>query len=270
MPARKGPPRMKLPVVYTMGKVASSSIAQAIVRAERTVHDIHTLDRAHLVKMAKARLAHGKYPPYHVCVTMAYESEILDRSNCIYISLVREPIARNLSAYFQNLATLGGSIGPDRTPESVVAAFLKRYPHGFPAHWFDREFKRFLGINVYDEPFDKVHGSVLTDQVLIMRTDLEDAEKGRLLSAALGTEISVPRRNMAENKGYASAYQAVLEAAKFPAPFVNSIYSTPFARHFWTDDELRKFRDRWTAASGKTFVSIDEAVRSPAQPASSP
>lgn len=246
---------MRVPVVYTMGKVASSSVAEAIVRAGLRCHDIHTLDPQHLLKMARDRLARGEYPPYHVCVTMAWESEIRDPSQCVYISLVRDPIARNISAYFQNFP-----ISADRAeapPEGVIAAFRAAYPHAIPARWFDRSFRRFLGIDIYRILFDKARRSAVTEQVVLMRTDLDDAEKSRLLSAALGREIDVARKNVGEQKHYSGVYQSVLEIAKFPAAFVDAMYSTKFARHFWTDEELAEFKDRWTEASGKTFARID-------------
>lgn len=252
---------MRLPVVYTMGKVASSSVTQAIVRASVRCHDIHTLDPQHLLKMARARLDRGEYPPFHVCVSMAWEAEIRDTNGCVYISLVRDPIARNISAYFQNFPISAERAEmPLKVAEEVVAAFRERYPHPYPARWFDNEFRRFLGIDIYSVPFDRIRRNVATEQFLLMRTDLNDAEKSRLLSKAIGSRIHVERQNVGEWKGYSQIYQSVLEIAKFPAAFVDAMYATPFARHFWTDDELAALRDRWTEASGKTFVSVDQAV----------
>ncbi len=245
---------MRVPVVYTMGKVASSSVAGAIVRAGLRCHDIHTLNTQLLLKQARDRLDRGQYPPNHVCVTMAWQNEIRNARRCIYVSMVRDPIARNLSAYFQKLHVGGDSLN---AAEASVAAFRATYPHLLPIHWFDKEFKRFLGIDIYDIPFDKARRFAVTERFLLMRTDLDDAEKSRLLSAALGAKIDVERENDSARKPYSSIYQSVLESTKFPAAFVEAMYSTKFARHFWTDEELAEFRERWTEASGKTFARID-------------
>ncbi len=256
---------MKLPVVYTMGKVASSSVTDAIARSGRRCHDIHTLSMRHILKLAQDRLTKDQYPTAHVCVTMAWHREITDTGRCIYISLVRDPIARNLSAHFQNIPVSGGRHADVslKAAKAIVEAFRANYPHRFPTSWFDREFKRYLGVDVYSVPFDKVRRRVLTEQFVVMRTDLDDADKSRLLSRVLGCEIDIERMNVGVKKSYARTYQAAQEAAKFPADFVEKIYSTNFARHFWTEDELDAFRRRWTAPSNKTFATVRRLFSNP-------
>lgn len=243
---------MRVPVIYTMGKVASRSIALALQATGRRFHDIHTLDQEFLAWLARDRLDKGMPIDVHVCSAIGWRNEIVDTGRCLYISLVRDPIERNVAAAFQNIdtETLGS---PDDLLKAVMA-----YSHSLPAVWFDREFRKQLGINVFRTPFDKVNRYVRTEQFLIMRTDLDDEAKSRVLEAATGIfPIEVGRRNVGANKKrYHGVYEGVRGNLRFPAEFVDSIYETPFARHFWTTEELDRFRVRWT-----TGASVDSLMK---------
>ncbi len=232
---------MKLPVVYTMGKVASTSVTRAITAAGLRCHHIHTLDRNYLITESAHYAAKGEPPPLHYSTSLEWDHEIVDTTKCFYISLVRDPIERNLSALFQNLNFDGWA------PSAVIEHFETSYSHNLPANWFDAQFRRFLRIDVFATPFDKLNRYVLNDQFLIMRTDLDDDTKTRLLQIVTGRHnIVVRRQNVGGGKRCNGLYGAVLKEARFSKEFVEQMYSTKFARHFWTEDELNGFRWRWT------------------------
>lgn len=241
---------MKTPVVYTMGKVASTSIFLAIKRAGLPCHDIHTLNDASLKSLAKQYLERGEFPPLHVCVSMAWKTrEIIRKSQCIYISLVREPVARNISAFFHNrhlsIRGLEGS-GRDNARE-VFNHFMKNYPHSLPTKWFEKEFAKHLGIDVYSIEFDCDRKFAIShdNNVVLFRVDAPDRVKSSILSDVLGREISVGRDNDSDSKAYQSLYSRVREVARFTPEFLDGAYETRFARHFWTDEELRGFKAFW-------------------------
>src|SRR5690242_7639081 len=97
-------PLLRAPVVYTMGKVASSSVVDAIKRAGRPVYHIHSLRNDRLRKLAHFRLDRDEFPDPWVCEAMAWKERLFRRTDrCFYITLVREPIGRNVSGFFQNL-----------------------------------------------------------------------------------------------------------------------------------------------------------------------
>lgn len=235
---------MKVPVIYTMGKVGSMAIEAAIKRAGLPCHEIHTLDDAALMRMAKSAIEAGRFPPRHVCTAMAWKAEELSRPDrCLYISPVREPIERNLSAYFHNLpANLATG-----EPSELLARFVAGYSHRVPVIWFDREFGAQLGIDVYSEPFDHAAKWSRVGNVLLIRSDADDKTKSAVLSKALGKKIEVRRSNVAANKRYADLYRRVLGIARFDGPFLDRMYETRFARHFWSEAELADYRARWAA-----------------------
>src|SRR5688500_7908221 len=93
----------RVAVVSTMGKVGSSASAQAIRRAGLECHDVHSLNQRTLMTWARSYLERDEFPPTHVCSAMGEYELLRNTERCHYITGVREPISRNLSAYFQNL-----------------------------------------------------------------------------------------------------------------------------------------------------------------------
>jgi len=235
------------PVVYTMGKVASSSVSTAILAAGLACHDIHTLNPGVLRQTAQDWLARGEFPPPHVCVSMAHRDRVFVKpQRCLYISLVREPIGRNLSAFFQNLHL--NEFRDEAEAQALFRRFLDTYPHLQPLTWFDREFGAQLGIDIFDRPFDRQAGYVHLRgrNTVIFRIDCPDEVKSRVLSDILGRRIDVGRENDGSDKDYRERYEAVKSLAVFPRGFTDMMYDSKFARHFWSEDERAAFRARWT------------------------
>lgn len=102
-------------VVHSMGKCASRSIHKTLVRAGSDATHAHYI--------------YGK-------------GKDKDTNNTRYvISPIREPVRRNISAYFENYYQ--DSMSADD--------FIERYPHHVPLLWFDREVRRVWSIDVYDD-----------------------------------------------------------------------------------------------------------------------
>mgnify|MGYP002266547777 CR=1 FL=1 len=211
-------------------------------------HDIHSLEPEYLRRTAQECLARGVFPPRHICVSMAHRNRLfLKREKCLYISLLRDPIARNMSAFFQNLHLLPDEIRTEGDPQKLFEKFKQAYKHSLPVTWFDREFGEQLGINVFDHPFDpgKRYIHIQSENVILFRVDCPDEIKGRVLSRVLGREIRVQRQNDSANKGYATLYNKVKEKARFTPDFVDDIYSTKFSNHFWSREELNEMSSKW-------------------------
>jgi len=252
-PAASAPPvaaekTQLVPVVYTMGKVASTSTSTAILNAGLPCYDIHSLEPKYLRKTAQSWLARNEFPPPHICVSMAHRDRLLlKRQRCLYISLVRDPLARNLSAFFQNLHHQKVEIRDEKDAQRMFDTFAETYAHTIPLTWFDREFGGQLGIDVYKRPLDHdrklIHFTGMN--AVIFRIDCPDEVKGSVLTQILGRKISLARDNDSKNKEYHEVYKNVQAIAHFEPDFVDRIYSSKFARHFWTDEERLKMARRW-------------------------
>lgn len=244
---RRLPETPPVPVVYTMGKVGSTAVSAAIRAAGLGCHDIHTLEREGLKKVAREWLARDRLPPRHICEAMALRDTLMrDPGRCLFITLVREPVARNLSAFFENLHLAPEGIRDSSDPDLLARRFLGRYPQDLPLTWLDRELRGEAGIDAYDVPFDPARGWVRQGNLILMRSDCPDAVKSRVLSEALGRRIGVGRANDSAAKPYRRLYCEVERRVAFPAETTRRLYGSRYARQFWSAEELAGFARRWT------------------------
>jgi len=126
----------------------------------------------------------------------AYKHLIFNPKPVKIISLVRNPIESMLSIYarseFPKDLANQRIAGPnaDEFSQRFKTDFLEKHRHLYPLEWFESEFKTTLGIDAYDTPFEKEKGSVQIQKgpfdVLILRTELDDAQKSHLVSEFLG------------------------------------------------------------------------------------
>ena len=236
----------KVPVVYTMGKVGSSTISTSIENAGLACHDIHTLDSTRLSQLAQSAAKDGTFPAPPECVSMAWRERLfIHPSKCFYISLVRDPVARNLSAFFQNLKYYQSSSAHESNPNKAFSNFLRDYHHSIPITWFDREWKKFLNIDVYSKPFPKGKKYFLSKSILLFRIDCPLQTMSKVLTHALGNEIVVNTANSSETKDYSDLYRSVRDVASFTPEYLDALYDTKFARHFWTEEEISILRAKW-------------------------
>ena len=91
------------------------------------------------------------------------------------ITLVRYPTDRNLSSFHFRLSCYMSShvlkINP--SDELKTEFFLKLFRHDYILNWFDNEFYKNTGINVYDYKFDKSKGYTIIEKenLLILKSD---------------------------------------------------------------------------------------------------
>ena len=82
------------------------------------------------------------------------------------VTLVRDPIGRNVSMYFHDLhywlAYYFSEVRPDRDGarrnRPLIDCFRETFDHRYPLDWFDKELKRLSGIDVYEHAFDRTTG----------------------------------------------------------------------------------------------------------------
>jgi hypothetical protein len=165
---------------------------------------------------------------------------------------VREPVAANVSMFFQLLPWYThGSYRPDRiSTDELIRLFFDRYSCGRPLIWFDEEMKYNTGIDVYQQPFPKDRGSLAfhagdTD-VLVLKTETEDAQKERALSSFLGVDrIRLAKSNVAADKAYAEQYAEFKQRIRFPEAFFRAMYESKYARHFYDASERQRYSEQW-------------------------
>lgn len=171
------------------------------------------------------------------------------------ISIVREPIARQISLLWQ----YWGITGKDyfylarenfNSLESIENRFYA-IPNGEDEfEWYLGEFREILGINVYDYPFDREKGYSMIEKdgislLLLKMEKLDDLE--RVIGDFIGAgEFKLIRANTAGGKKYKYAYENYLENVKIPFHFYEHYYSdNQYMDHFYSEEEKMGFYQKW-------------------------
>lgn len=236
-----------------MGKVGTSAISTSMQKAGLPVHHTHTLDETRLLESTKNSIQRGKFPAPHVCESMGWKRRLFSHPDkCLYITLVRDPIARNLSAFFENIENFLGSDFVKRRPETILKTFFEKYNHTAPLTWFDQELQAQLGKDAFQTPFDKAQRyiSLRNSKALIFRADCDDLVVARVLSKALCKKITIEPENVSASKSHDETYEKVKAFSKFPAEFLDALYDTDYVRQFWPEDEVNSFRHQWQTSDG--------------------
>jgi len=223
-------------LIYQLGKVGSSSLEQSLDRAWPgfTVH------------------AHSMIPHDGETLELTGMREFVVKKQkpLLVVSLVREPISRNVSAFFENFDRELDKVG-DRQNLSIdrmIEIFLAKYPHDMPLTWFDDHMKPDCGIDVYQHPFPSTGVQVIEQghvRLLLLRMELDDPIKESAIKDFLGLkEFQIKRFNDAGQKAYVETYRLFREKFIPPDSYIEKMYESRYFKHFYADQK-DQFVAKW-------------------------
>jgi hypothetical protein len=266
-------------LVYQMGKVGSSSIRNTMLLLglhpvlhlhtfsplrEKSVDDVHV--EPELVPTVAREIEHarsvfdqmGGWARLRLVLHEHTNERRLARrllrpgAPLKIITSVREPIAANVSMFFQLLKWYThGSYRRDRfSTDELIRLFFDRYSCGRPLIWFDEEMKYNTGIDVYRNPFPSDRGALAFHEgntdILVLKTETEDVLKEQALSRFLCVDrIRLAKSNVAADKAYAAQYAEFKQKIRFPEEFFRAMYESKYARHFYDASELQHYSKQW-------------------------
>ncbi len=264
-------------VVHTMGKVGSTSVCNAIAKAqrERLVFHTHFMSDYIITRLEADSKALFRAHQEQLSLPLLWRSEFLhqrikaasDTGEWKFVTLTRDPVARNVSAFFENIYVTPGrsrgtvqvaaplydidtEIGIDDT-DVLVELFLTQWSdHSGPAQFYQREFAQVLGLDVYAQPFDHHRGYQIYTKnginALLIRLEDMDRATSRVLEAFLELPgIDLSHENTSADKPYGDLYKKLIARLKLNDAYLDEMYGSRYARHFYTADELDAFRARW-------------------------
>jgi hypothetical protein len=271
-------------LIYQMGKVGSSSIRNSLFRCEdpRTQlvlmsHEyfpVRCRDPARIeiepeyLPMLAREIAHDRrvYEQFSLRKRMGwrfrekfyaeriYKTWVRSRHQLRVITLVREPVANNISMFFQIMDQyLSKNVEPSNcSVEELIDLFINNYMHSRPLTWLDAEIKTNFGIDVYQTPFPVDQGYSVISQgrtsVLVLRCELSDQAKAAAIADFLGIEhFEIIRSNVSGAKSYAEQYAEFKRRITIPPALLDQMYNSKFARHFYSEGEREQFRAQWSA-----------------------
>jgi glucosyl-dolichyl phosphate glucuronosyltransferase len=248
-------------LVYQMGKVGSTTVLESLERAglPNPIFHLHAL--ADVGRYRDDHLAAGAGIPYHLELGEAVAAELQHAlgKRCRIISLVRDPIAVQVSGLFEvpqfahdDVRRATDGIDPQKAAERLGASLVEPGALDYVFEWFDREIKKVFGIDVFARPFPKAEGAAVfrgerADLLLLRLEDLDrvgPAAIGEFLG--LGKPIKLVAANVRADKPQAQSYSQLKAHLKLDPGPCEAIYSSRFATHFYSDDEIRRFIAKWS------------------------
>jgi len=87
-------------LIYQFGKVGSSSLYHSLNRLNREVYHVHVLEAGRLAAVINSLKNAGQEIPMHLATSLYLQNAIQNRKWDV-ISIVRDPVARNISAFLK-------------------------------------------------------------------------------------------------------------------------------------------------------------------------
>ncbi|WP_160154388.1 putative capsular polysaccharide synthesis family protein [Microbulbifer sp. ALW1] len=230
-------------LVYQMGKVGSTSLERSIPGAVQ-LHSLYGRPPCHLhEKKLRESLIGNLWLKFRDAFT---RFAINRRKKIRIITLIRNPLDRNVSMFFQDLLFWGRDYVDQHRPDTreegeifLVEAFHKAFDHFYFDTWFDEEIKRFTGIDVF-EYANSESGHIRIQQgrfdILLLKTEQLNTPQAREAMADFcKSEVKLSGENKGENKWYAEAYTRVKGIIASDREYRAQIQSTRTYRHFYLE-----------------------------------
>jgi hypothetical protein len=263
-------------LVYQMGKVGSSSVTESLKTAniDRPIYHIHFLRpdlideyeqkrRDYLATEKEGDLKHI-WQYQHLYKQLHHN---LNAKKWKIVTLVRDPIARNLSDFFEHIEVVSSESGQhwqlksiefdfeitifNNNLERLTEIFFEKYRHDFTITYFDREFKEVLNIDLFANDFPRSEGFKIYREkeadVLLLKLEHLNHCFTQAFKAFLDIDDLMPAKaNISDKKEFGNIYQLFKNSICFPESYLDTMYQSKFARHFYSDAEIDLFRTKWS------------------------
>lgn len=228
-------------LVYQPAKVGSCSVANSLQKENIFSVHIHTL-----AKFMSCPIQ-DLYPKNHTIKI---------------ISLVREPIGRDLALYFESMSSDNYfSIAYEPKYMDEVIRFMKINSgmteidstvliNGDEFGWFYREMLPVTGIDVYQYPFNREKGYEIIKrdniELLLIKMERLD-EMQEVIRKFVGiSQFNLERYNEGKSKWNASLYEDTKKNICLPKDYVDYYYkNNAYVNHFYTQQEKEFYLKQW-------------------------
>jgi hypothetical protein len=239
--------RRELTLVYQMGKVGSSAIEKAVPGA---LH-LHTVrgGRYWLLRRFDKKRVLERVVTFLRLLKLRMEIKFAKRVSVV--TLVRSPHKRNVSYFFQRLYVDINYYYQDNNVDPRVANFevlfdafeynVRRLDHYLFDRWFEEEFKRCTGIDIYSKAYDHDSGFVefKKKNIKVFLTRSEDLSRcQKELEEFLGKSVSLERVNDGSQKWYSDIYRRFKDEYTPSEDYLDSIKEMRTYRHFYQGEEV--------------------------------
>lgn len=250
-------------IILTPGKVGSSSVYKTLKKkTNKKVFHIHNISTQGINRSSLEHLnSDRKSLPLHLIVSNFLNLKLKSKKikKQYIICIVREPISREISKFFQNTEFYKNTIEDnnlnidyDMSINILKNIFQKKNICEDIQQWFNDEIKNPFDIDVFDEPFDnlkkyKIFEKNNTSLLLIRMEDMNSIFSNATKEFFdLNNEIKLIHANESHNKHYAKVYKSVNENLVIKENDLKRIVSSKYFKHFYNDKESITY-NKWKA-----------------------
>jgi hypothetical protein len=249
-------------VVHTAGKDGSRGVRIRLLNhiSEKRLFKTHLLEHRKPVRPVKAVASKPHEIPPHIFIGEVLANYLTQTGSnpldWIFLTTIRDPIARNVSSFFHSIQCYYPHIYRDLLTDDVVVSelierFLKKYPHEHVIKWPGNQISdNPINIDIYEKGFDPEVGYQIIRRknktlVLMRLTDIDSIFQ-EVMGSLLGESIEPPEpKNVTSETPLASLYDHFKSELTVPPSLRDRLYSSKFAQAFFTDEEICQFHETW-------------------------
>jgi len=241
-------------LVFTMAKVGSLSVYSSLKKQTNIpVFHIHTLNEYEILEGNNRCFEKGIYPDSRSPVPLINTRVINANKNYKVISLFRNPIERNLSAFFEAFQFHVG-VKPENykgTLTNLEAIFHEKVSKTYALDWYDHKLVAGIGIDIYKIPFDheKRYVKIHTDKtdLLLMDSYLLDNIKSKVIGDFCGIDnFDLINANITSRSAAGNLYKAFKKHIRFSEKYLHEIINSKYFQHFYSPKEKEELLKKWS------------------------
>ncbi len=239
-------------LVYSMGKVGSSTVYTELIRQFPVdAIQLHFLSD-HWLKEVLPTM-HDAFG-YHAGLADEYAAHRKQKPNqrLKIITMVREPVIRDISDVFENWKTFFSLEKAHELTSEMVLTRLRMHKFEYTLNWFDNEFRNWTGIDIYNKPFDKEQGYSVWHfdafDVLCIKLEKMDSVLTKGMLELGGPPLKQgSNANVATSKAIKDVYKDVSNKFRLSPEQENILLNSKYLNHFYTADEIMALKTRWSS-----------------------
>lgn len=219
-------------LVFQPGKVGSNTVYQSLLsRGVNAIH-LHSF-------------------PEHLYLQKKFIQEGIEQVKII--TLVREPIARDISdfiQYFEWDYLMTERMHVEQMSSDIEKKLIESMRnqsstgYGLEFDWFDKELKELTGIDVFKYPFDKEKGySIISEnkyQILLLTLE-RLKQNAEIVGQFCGiSKFYMKNANEGESKRYKYLYANLMEKIKVPEDIIKNYYCNNTHMDYFYSEEMKQ------------------------------
>lgn len=251
-------------LVHQMGRAGSMTTTLSLRGSDVAlpVYHTHWVHPDHVAKrLARFERVPESRHPINVRVGRRISDELQrdgpGRRKWNLVTVFREPVARNISVFFLSIDVFVEDFARryasgELDNRELLSIFLRDFPHEQPLSWFDKEIGEMFGVDVYTSafPMEKGYEVIRTSDVDLLLIKLEALNScyRDAFGAFLGVDVpELFQTHITEVDPTRTMYKDFLREAVLPQEYLDRMYGSRFARHFYGPDELALLRQKWSS-----------------------